>query len=196
MLYAQFGAGSCPEEVTMMKNHGMLLLPIFLMLAGCAEWPHPANVHQIALPLEAGSRFDGRTPLAGRVSLGSVASEGDRKIMGSATSARLAEFQEALSRSMEDAKLAAQGEGVYKLHATVTRAEPRSKNDTFMLGVSYHLVRAADRATVFRKAITTSHTATNDDSIQAAYRQVLAVNGAFQKNIREVIALLYRTDAR
>lgn len=171
------------------------IMLLSLSLSGCGgTWPDPVNVHQMALPLEETARFNGNTPLAGKVALGTVATEENRKLFGGGTDTRIVEFREALGRSLDESMLAADDQAGFTLHAVVTGVEPGAGSETFALRVTYVLVRASDGAPVLRETIATSHTATKSDTTHAGYRQLLSINGAFQKNIVKVIELLYGTN--
>jgi len=167
-----------------------------LLATGCSVGPRLENVYQMALPLDAGSRFNGNTPLAGRVVLGTVATFEKKWLMGGDTYARIEEFKDALKHSLEDAQLTALGNPGFTLNAVVTRAEADQSGDTFTVGVNYSLVPVAGGAAVVQRSIITSHTATGGDPNQEGAPKDLARNGAFRMNIEQAFDMLYRVKLR
>jgi len=80
----------------------------------------------------------------------------------------------------------------YKLEADILECNVPSSGTTMTadVEVSYALSDTQSGKKVWSKAIKTADTRTTSDSITGAYREFIAVNGAFRKNIESALAAM------
>ena len=161
------------------------LLATALVLAGCAT---PAN--QQAMTVAKPVAVKNQHPFTVSVTTSGGAAT------GSAESSNISndDLKTAIETSIKESKLfkeVVQGSaGQYQLNVAVTQLDKPMFGASFTvtLETAWTLVRASDKAVVWRKAIKGAHTATMSDAFVGVTRLRLALEGAARANIEQGIA--------
>ncbi len=165
--------------------------PVFIALAlflawsaaGCASRAKPDAMTVLTTPLTQRSSSDITVTVIGGKE---TASSGTPQISD-------ADFAQALSDSFSKtglfAKVSQSGPAKYALEAFLVRLEQPLFGFSFTvtLEVSYALSRSEPKEVLWKKSITTTHTATTGDAFIAVTRLRLATEGAAKNNIEQAI---------
>ena len=169
----------------------MRILVLGLVCLGLAACAAPSRPDHMAVAFGEGEvPFDG-SPLRGEVEIEEVGGGQETNPLWTSEVGN-AEFREALLMSLQNAGLAAVGDGRFELTAIlIDLGQPLfGASLTVTSTVDYEIEDQLTGETVFEEVITTPYTAAFGDSLLAVERLRLANEGSIRANIEEFLVRL------